>query len=227
MIKWLIGLARKFLEKHGYFIMLKEKRKEQNDLYTKLMNENNDLNMKLNSYQGEIDDLKDRIKNSEILSMEQLRDENQRLQTEHDQIRVEMNKAEEYYKTVQKQVRTALHDDRSFSFAKNMCFPGSSSVSCETLRETFTKPIDFTVICGRTTMDDEATAKLKQIVGIDQKYAYCLNYLMKLGLINKIAKNLVNGGLVITIAYNEDCTVNELYYEAKCMVPETGHIIIK
>ena len=46
-------------------------------------------------------------------------------------------------------------------------------------------------------------------------------------LANKIAKNLVNGGLVITIAYNEDCTVNELYYEAKCMVPETGHIIIK
>lgn len=227
MIKWLIGLARRFLEKHGYFIMLKEERKEQTDLYTKLMSENNDLTMKLNSYQGEIDDLKNRIKNSEILSMEQLRDENQRLQTEHDQIRVEMNKAEEYYKTVQKQVRTALHDDHSFSFARNMCFPGSSSVSCETARETFTKPIDFTVICGRTTMDDEVTAKLKQFVGIDQKYAYCLNYLMKLGLIDKIAKNLVNGGLAITIAYNEDCTVNELYYEAKCMVPETGHIIMK
>ena len=227
MIKWLIGLACKFLEKHGYSIMLKEERKEQNNLYIKMMTENNDLTMKLNSYQGEIDDLKDRIKNSEILSMEQLRNENQRLQTEHDQIRVEMNKAEEYYKTVQKQVRTALHDDHSFSFAKNMCFPGSSSVSCETSRETFTKPIDFNVICGRTTMDDEATAKLKQVVGIDQKYAYCLNYLLKLGLIDKIAKNLVNGGLAITIAYNEDCTVNELYYEAKCMVPETGHIIIR
>lgn len=226
MIKWLIKLAKKILIKHGYTVKLNEEYlTDKEDSYRKGCD---DTQSELESkYITEIKSLEDRIKNSEIITMEQIQEENQKLKTEHDRIRVEMNETQEYCKRVEKQVRLALHDDHSFSFARNMCFPGSSSVSCETIQETHKNPIHFMTMCGRTTMDDEATAKLKQIVGINQKYVFCLNYLMKLGLIDKIAKNLVNGGLSVTIGYNDDCTTNELYYEAKCMVPDNGNIIIK
>jgi len=160
-----------------------------------------------------------------LVTMEELKSENDRLQAEHDKIHVEMQKSEEYYKEVQKGLRRALHDDHMFSFARNMCFPGSSSVSCETMQETHNNPLNFIVVCGRTTMDDEATAKMKTLPGIDQKYSYCLNYLMRLGLVDKIAKNIMSGGLALTLTYNEDCTTNEIYYEAKCMVPESGYKI--
>ena len=220
MFNWLLKLVTKFLKHHGYLVISNEDYNNYKELYDKACSEEQRLFR-------ENERLTTRLSNVELMDKEKLDAENHRLQTEHDRIYAEIKESNEYYEKVQKDLRKALHNDTSFTFAKSMCFPGSSSVSCETVQEEHNTPIQFVVMCGRTTMDDEATAKLKQFVGIDQKYAYCLNYLMKLGLIDKIAKNLINGGLTITLSYNDDCTVNEIYYEAKCMIPDNGHLIIK
>lgn len=222
MIKLLIKWFRKFLERHGFVVIDADEHfariTDYDDKIKKLQTCTDQLTEELNICRG-------RINAMNLVTMEDLKSENDRLQTEHDKIHVEMQKSEEYYKEVQKGLRRALHDDHMFSFARNMCFPGSSSVSCETMQETHKNPLNFIVVCGRTTMDDEATAKMKTLPGIDQKYSYCLNYLMRLGLVDKIAKNIMSGGLALTLTYNEDCTTNEIYYEAKCMVPESGYKI--
>ena len=222
MIKLLIKWFRKFLEHHGFVVINAEEHfariTDYEDMIKKLQTCTDQLTEELNICRG-------RINAMDLTSMEELKEENDRLQAEQDRITAEMQKSEEYYKEVQKDLRRALHDDHMFSFARNMCFPGSSSVSCETIQEMHKNPLNFIVVCGRTTMDDEATAKLKTIPGINQKYSYCLNYLMRLGLVDKIAKNIINGGLALTLTYNEDCTTNEIYYEAKCMVPESGYLI--
>lgn len=222
MIKLLIKWFRKFLERHGFVVIDADEHfariTDYDDKIKKLQTCTDQLTEELNICRG-------RINAMNLVTMEELKSENDRLQAEHDKIHVEMQKSEEYYKEVQKGLRRALHDDHMFSFARNMCFPGSSSVSCETMQETHKNPLNFIVVCGRTTMDDEATAKMKTLPGIDQKYSYCLNYLMRLGLVDKIAKNIMSGGLALTLTYNEDCTTNEIYYEAKCMVPESGYKI--
>lgn len=222
MIKLLIKWFRKFLERHGFVVIDADEHfariTDYDDKIKKLQTCTDQLTEELNICRG-------RINAMNLVTMEDLKSENDRLQAEHDKIHVEMQKSEEYYKEVQKGLRRALHDDHMFSFARNMCFPGSSSVSCETMQETHKNPLNFIVVCGRTTMDDEATAKMKTLPGIDQKYSYCLNYLMRLGLVDKIAKNIMSGGLALTLTYNEDCTTNEIYYEAKCMVPESGYKI--
>ena len=224
MIKAIIKWAINFLAKRGYVVRTAESYKEEIDGLETQIHKLKTCNDQL---QEDLKLCKERIEAMRLVKMEDLEAENDRLRTQNDEIQAQITKSDEYYKRVQKALRRALHDDHMFSFARNMCFPGSSSVSCETVQEEHKSPLKFMVMCGRTTMDDDATAKLKTIPGIDQKYSYCLNYLLKLGLVDKIAKHLINGGLALTLTYNEDCTVNEIYYEAKCMLPMDGYLIVK
>lgn len=158
-----------------------------------------------------------RVNEMELTSMEELKAENEKVHLENDQLQASMKEAEEYYKTVQKQVSEVLHEDSVFGFNKSMAFPGSSSIDCR-------KDQNDTVIIasGRSILDDDTTAKIQRLPSISMKYQIGLNHLLKYGLLNKLIENLINhGALQFTYGYNKDCTCIELYYNIQCKRPDT------
>lgn len=152
-----------------------------------------------------------------LTTMEELNEENKKVHLENDQLHASLKEAEEYYKTVQKQVSEALHEDPVFGFNKSMAFPGSSSIDCR-------KDAKDTIIIasGRSILDDETTAKIQRLPSISMKYQIGLNHLLKYGLLNKLMENLINhGALQFTYGYNKDCTCIEMYYNIQCKRPDT------
>ena len=145
---------------------------------------------------------------------------NDELEKRQDKIVASMEEAEEYYKQVQKALSEALHSDPVFGFNKAMAFPGSTSVTTAD----YTEDGDigkYTALCGRSIMFDQDTAAVRNLPDMRSTYQYGFNHLLKYGLVDQIARMIVNSGAIqMTYAYNADCTTMELYYDIQVRKPD-------
>lgn len=173
----------------------------------------------------EYDELKakwDSINGTTILEQ---KERNDALQIRQDEIQAAMDKAEEYYKSVQETLSRALHDDSVYGFNKAMAFPGSTAVTTHQYTDQ-NSGAGCMSINGRSILSDQDTAEIRNRASMSEKYQYVFNYLVKYGLIDRIAQMLVNSGAIqFTLAYNTDCTTMEVYYNTQVKIPDTKLIV--
>ena len=191
------------------------------DQYKALMNTNDYYRSSYEHAKSEYKDISDALielqaKYDEIsgTSISEQMKINNDLMLKQDEIQAAMEKGEEYYKTVQETLSKALHGDAVYGFNRSLAFPGSTAVTTHEFRESDdAKDEKFVAISGRTIVDDATTAQLRKLPDISSKYQYLYNYMVQYGLVERIAQMVVNSGaLQLTMAYNTDCTVCEVYY---------------
>lgn len=147
---------------------------------------------------------------------------NDELEKRQDKIEADLEKAEEYYKVVQKALSEALHNDPMYGFNKAMAFPGSTSVTtADYIEEGNEGKFSATAICGRSILFDQDTAAIRNLPDMRSKYQYGFNHLLKYGLVDQLARMIVNSGAIqLSYAYNKDCTTMELYYNVQVRKPD-------
>lgn len=159
---------------------------------------------------------KERIAALKFETMETLNEVNKELSAENDRLQAEIVEAEKYFNEVQRQLSEGMHTDPVFGFAGSRAIPGATIV----------RPIstigDVITVAGRTIFDDAITAKINNNPNISEKYWIAINSLTRLGIIEKIADNLLQcGAIQFTLAFNPDCTTSELYYKIDAQRAET------
>jgi hypothetical protein len=201
------------------------------DQYKALMNSNEYYRSAYDHARSEYKDLSealielqakfDEADATSILEQKKINDE---LMLKQDQIQAAMEKTEEYYKTVQETLSKALHSDAVYGFNRSLAFPGSTAVTTHEYQDSDNER--FVVISGRTIVDDATTAVLRTMPDINSKYRHLYNYMVQYGLIDKIARMLVNSGaLQFTLAYNSDCTTCEVYYNVQLKKVENQWVV--
>lgn len=180
----------------------------------KFENENIDLHYELEKARQTID----QFKNEPI---EEIKAESKRLKLELDEISADHVKMEEFYRTVQKQLSGEFHHDPVFGFTSSPAIPGASVVT-----GFYNGNDNSSNIVGRTLLMDNITAKVNNAMTMAEKYRIILNTMIQLGLIDKIAQNLIaTGAIQLSLTYNENCTTSEVYYMVKCQKPDPDSIL--
>lgn len=215
-VRFLIWLLSKF----GFWVCsvpehleTREKLDVQEEKIKDLHERNQNLNRRLNKANKIIEEMS-------ATSIQEQVEINKKLQLEQDRINAAMQKAEEYYKSVQEALNKALQDNGVYKFDSRMAFPGSTSFNGGEYRENNEK---YIIVSGRTILTDDDTAKMKMLPSLEEKYQYAYNHLLQWGLVEKIAKTLVtSGGTAFTLAFNPDCTCTEVYYNIQVKKPDTA-----
>ena len=82
-------------------------------------------------------------------------------------------------------------------------------------------------VCGRTGIPDTLRARFDSEASLVNQFNMLYNHLIQYKVINKMVDMIVqNGGLQLTVGYNEENTSGEIYYSMTVVKPE-GMIIIK
>lgn len=161
-------------------------------------------------------DATQRLNNLQADSMESLKAENAKLRSEIDKVNANVAEAEEYYKTVQKQITELTSADESYKFRYNMEFAGATTLKSSILPEN-----GNVKVTGRTILMDDTTARIQAASSLRDKYTIGLNYLLKTGLLNRLAQSLIEAGaLQFTYGYTKSTTI-EVYYAIEAIVPNT------
>ena len=170
-------------------------------------------NKQLDAARETIESLEYHVMQSKVLDLEALQKENERIMEEDRKVRVDMEEANEYYKTVQTQLSDIMHKDQMFGFGRSITFPGASAISAGHNQD------GFVTIAGRTVLEDSIAAKMDQTSSLSEKYYIAHNQLIKYGLLEKMIDQAIShGGIQYTLAYNDNCTAVELYYAMEVKV---------
>lgn len=174
--------------------------------------------------ENQLNDFRERVTAMEFVTMEELKNENEALKLNQDKIAAQLLQAENFYKDVQTQITDMMHVSPIMGFPAAMRFPGASTITDHKIKNPGNE--DHILVTGRTIFTDDVTAKIQAAHSMTDKLLIIRTELIKQGLVDKIAKNLINSGaFVITIGYNKDCTTCEAYYMLKAIIPETDLII--
>jgi len=156
--------------------------------------------------------LNERIASVEFQTMEQYK-------TENEKCIKDVEAGEKYYKEVQKQVSNVLHNDLEWKFPNAMAFPGSTVMNTDPGVNKNGEPC-FT-IKGRIVLPDDVTGVIQHKTSINDKYNVIVNNMVKLGLMDRVVKSMIQFGLIeYTIGYNSDCTTCEVYYQIIVDTPQ-------
>ncbi|MCM1230262.1 MAG: hypothetical protein NC489_09015 [Ruminococcus flavefaciens] len=119
----------------------------------------------------------------------------------------------EYLRDVQKQLAEEFHMHPVFGFPNSVGLPGSTAIT--TSRSGFTTDSEgFTTARGRVILDDKVTKEINKTPHIYEKIQLVVNYLDQYGNLSRIMRDLVyNGGMSIVLAYREDTTTYEAFFE--------------
>lgn len=119
----------------------------------------------------------------------------------------------EYLRGVQKQLSEEFKLHPVFGFPRSPGLPGSVSIVSS---RSATSPDDpgYTITRGRVILDDRTTAQINDTPHIYEKIGCVLNFMRRYGSMPKIIEDLIsNGAMSMTLAYREDTTTYEMYYE--------------
>lgn len=143
-----------------------------------------------------------------------------KIELENDRVRQEIKEMNEYYRKIQTEVSDILHGDKNFKFPYNLRLPGSTTLQDLT-------DDNMIHVCGRTGIPDTLRARFDNETSLVNQFNMLYNHLIQYKVINKMVDMIVqNGGLQLTVGYNEENTSGEIYYSMTVMKPE-GMIIIK
>lgn len=143
-----------------------------------------------------------------------------KIELENDRVRQEIKEMNEYYRKIQTEVSDILHGDKNFKFPYNLRLPGSTTLQDLT-------DDNMIHVCGRTGIPDTLRARFDNETSLVSQFNMMYNHLIQYKVINKMVDMIVqNGGLQLTVGYNEENTSGEIYYSMTVMKPE-GMIIIK
>lgn len=218
-IKWLLPKLGLVYISQEDMSKMTDKLIETKSKFMRLQDQNNVLSR-------ENDYLKAHINTVEFKTLEEYERKQRELETRQDVIDHDICEANDYYKEVQSALSKALHDSEVFGFKRSMAFPGSTSVQGGIVtNDDNSKDV---VISGRTIFPDDVTQEIQNATSMHDKYLIALNHLIRYGIVEQIAKNIINNGaLEFTLAYNKNCTCLELYYQVRCDKPESRfHITV-
>lgn len=119
----------------------------------------------------------------------------------------------EYLRNVQKQLAEEFALHPVFGFPRSLGLPGSVSIVSS---RTADSPDDlgFTVTRGRIILDDTTTKYINSTPHMYEKLSHILNFMRRYGSMTKIIEDLiVNGAMSMTLAYREETTTYEMFYE--------------
>lgn len=143
-----------------------------------------------------------------------------KIELDNDRISQEIKEMNEYYRKIQTEVSDILHGDKNFKFPYNLRLPGSTTL--QDLTED-----NMIHVCGRTGIPDTLRARFDSEASLINQFNMMYNHLIQYRVINKMVDMIVqNGGLQLTVGYNEENTSGEIYYSMTVVKPE-GMIIIK
>ena len=163
-----------------------------------------------------LQDKMNRINSVEFKTMEEYKKTQEELDAKQNQLQKDIESCLKFEEDVQKQLSKALHESVEFGFQYNMAIPGSISIRDEIHKETDengeSKKVDS--IRGRIIFDDAMTAKLSNEISLQKRFSMILDYMQSLGTFNQISRMIMrSNGIQYALAYNEDCTCLELYYQ--------------
>lgn len=118
----------------------------------------------------------------------------------------------EYVKDVQKQLSVVLHGDEMFGFPNKVAIPGSTSIRTDLIEDSASG--DHVVVRGRTVLTDDVTQKINNVPDMLSKLELVFSHMDRYGVLTGITKSLIrSGAIAFTLAYNDNCTSYEAYYE--------------
>lgn len=213
-----MGIISKFVEwycgKYNYF---PENTYERIDTVTKEYNDevckNEGLTDKLTQAEARIIELEERFNESQYMDYK-------KIELDNDRVQQEMKEMNEYYRKIQSEVSDILHGDKSFKFPYNLRLPGSSTL--QDLTEG-----NMIHVCGRTGIPDTLRARFDNESSMINQFTMMYNHLIKYKVINKMIDMIIqNGGLQLTVGFNEENTSGEIYYSMSVVKPD-GMLVIK
>lgn len=157
-------------------------------------------------------DLQKKLSELMKLNLQDLQSENEQVLAENVKLKVDLDEQQKINEDVQKALSKALHESVMWGFPENEVFPGCISV--HTRESQISDDEKYVVVQGRTIFTDEMNTKLKEAKTNLERFDMILLALKKYGIYDRIIKDLMlRSGIVYTLAYNEECSAYEIYYQ--------------
>ena len=158
------------------------------------------------------DDLQKKLDELMKLNLQDLQNENEQIRAESAKLKIDLDEQQKINEDVQKALSKALHESVMWGFPENDVFPGCISV--HTRESQISDDERYIVVQGRTIFTDEMNNKLKDAKTNLERFDMILLALKKYGIYDRIVKDLMlRSGIVYTLAYNEECSAYEIYYQ--------------
>lgn len=157
------------------------------------------------------------ISTVEFQTMEDYKTDNENLRNTNSNLTRLIVDTKEIAEAVQKELSKALHKTEAWGFPNNMAFPGSTSVTSDTIEK---DGDEYLTIRGRTICDDAQTTQIQQAVSLRSQIDVIISILKKFGIYEKIVDMIISTNAVeYALAFNPECTTSEIYYQVVIRKP--------
>lgn len=212
----IMNFFHRFLYTHKEYTMVETKadcfEKRYNDLLTSSQKKIQCLERQLSEEMLLKSELQGQVamviqKNSE------LKDYNDSLKRKLDQLEEYKRVDAEYLRETQKQLSEEFGMHPVFGFPRSPGLPGSTSITTVRTRKPGESD-EFTVSRGRIILDDQLTMQINQTPHMYEKMQLVLGFMARYGSLERLMKDIIyNGGMSMTLAYRDDTTTYEVYFE--------------
>lgn len=215
----IINFFHRFLYTHKEYIMMEERacsfERKSNDLCDDLTA----ARKRIQSLESQLSEemlLKSELQSQVAMVMQKnldLKDHNDSLKRKLDQMEEYKRVDAEYLRETQKQLSEEFGMHPVFGFPRSVALPGSTSITSVRTRKPGESD-EFTVARGRVILDDQITKQINQTPHMYDKIQLVLGFLARYGSLERLMKDIIyNGGMAMTLAYRDDTTTYELYFE--------------